>query len=122
VLTDSATGDTGILRAWCLVIQFNCPTGGIKTIEIPNYYFLNQNYPNPFNPSTTIKFGMPEAEVVKVVVYDILGREVRTLLNEFRNPGTYEVNFDATSLSSGIYFYKIETPNFTQTRRMLLVK
>jgi len=121
-ITDTAGGDEGILKAWCLVISYNCPTGGVKTIEVPNYYFLNQNYPNPFNPTTTIKFGVPETENVKLVIYDILGREVRTLLNEVRTPGTYEVNFDATNLASGIYFYNIQTPNFTQTKRMLLVK
>jgi subtilisin-like proprotein convertase family protein len=122
VLTDTATADTGQLRRWCVVIEYDGCVGGIQTVEIPNYYSLNQNYPNPFNPSTTIKFGLPKGENVKLVVYDLLGREVKTLINEFRASGTHEVNFDASALSSGVYFYKLVTPNFTETKRMLLVK
>ncbi|MEO8512143.1 MAG: T9SS type A sorting domain-containing protein, partial [Ignavibacteria bacterium] len=122
VITDSAAGDQGALTAWCLVITYNCPVGGIQTIEIPNYYSLSQNYPNPFNPSTSIKFTMPQGDNVKLVIFDILGREVKTLVNEFRNAGSYEVNFDASSLSSGAYFYRLEAGEFTQTKKMLLVK
>ncbi len=121
-ISDTAGGDTGFLRAWCLVITYQCPVGGIQTIEIPNYYFLNQNYPNPFNPVTNIKFGIPESGNVRLVVYDILGREVTTLLNEHKNPGTYEVKFDASQLASGIYFYSLQTERVTETKRMLLVK
>ena len=91
-------------------------------MEIPNYYFLNQNYPNPFNPVTNIKFGIPESGNVRLVVYDILGKEVTTLLNERKNPGTYEVKFDASQLASGIYFYSLQTERVTETKRMLLVK
>jgi len=122
VATDSAGGDTGYLRAWCVVISYTCPVGGIQTVEIPNYYSLSQNYPNPFNPSTVIKFTMPKGDNVKLVVFDILGREVRTLVNEFRSSGVYEVNFDASALSSGVYFYRVETGDFSATKRMLLVK
>lgn len=122
VVTDTALGDVGTLNAWCVVVSYSCPTGGIQTAEIPNHYSLAQNYPNPFNPSTTIKFGMPKGENVKLVIYDMLGREVKVLLDEFRNAGTYEVNFDASSLASGAYFYKLVTPNFTQIKKMLLVK
>jgi hypothetical protein len=121
-INDTVAGDSGFLRAWCVVVGFNCPIGGIGTIEVPNHYILKQNYPNPFNPSTTIKFGIPRSEVVKLVVYDILGREVRTLVNEMKTSGTYEVTFDASMLSSGVYFYKLETPSFSETKRMLLVK
>lgn len=121
-ITDTATGDTGFLRRWCLVITYDCPTGGVQTVEIPNYYSLTQNFPNPFNPETTIKFAIPQTEKVKIVVFDILGREVTTLVNELRNAGTYSVKFDASSLSSGVYFYSIQTPNFTETKKMLLVK
>jgi hypothetical protein len=104
-----------------VVLSLNCPTG-IQTIELPNHYILNQNYPNPFNPSTTIKFGLPRNENVRLVVYDMLGREVKVLVNEYKTTGTYEVNFDASSLASGVYFYKLETPNFAMTRKMLLIK
>ncbi|HRF64687.1 MAG TPA: T9SS type A sorting domain-containing protein [Ignavibacteria bacterium] len=121
-ISDTATGDTGTLRRWCLVISYSCPVGGIQTIEIPNYYSLSQNYPNPFNPSTSIKFTMPQGDNVKLVIFDILGREVKTLVNEFRNSGTYEVNFDASLLASGVYFYRLEAGEFTDTKRMLLVK
>lgn len=121
-ITDTATGDTGTLRRWCVVVTYQCPVGGIQTVEIPNYYSLSQNYPNPFNPSTSIKFTLPEANNVKLVVFDILGKEVTTLVNEFRNTGTYNVDFDASALSSGVYFYRLEAGNFTETKRMLLVK
>jgi len=122
-ITDTAAGDTGFLRAWCVVVSYSCPTGGIKQVEIPNYYSLSQNYPNPFNPTTTIKFGLPKAGNVKLVVFDILGREVATLINnEFRDVGTYTVNFDASALSSGVYFYRLESGDFSQTKKMLLVK
>jgi subtilisin-like proprotein convertase family protein len=123
VITDTAGGDTGVLRRWCLIIIYHYPgSGTTQTVEIPNYYFLNQNYPNPFNPATVIKFGVPLSGDVKLVIYDILGREVSTLVNEHKHPGTYEVNFDASNLSSGVYFYSIQTDNYRETKRMLLVK
>jgi subtilisin-like proprotein convertase family protein len=121
-ISDTANGDTGFLRAWCLVIAYQCPVGGIQTIEIPNYYALGQNYPNPFNPATTISFALPKAENVKLAVYDMLGREVAALVNAFKQAGIYEVPFDASSLSSGVYFYRLETGSFTETKKMLLVK
>jgi hypothetical protein len=121
-ITDTAAGDTGVLAKWCLVIAMVCPVGGIQILEVPNYYFLNQNYPNPFNPVTNIKFGIPESGDVRLVVYDILGREVKTLLNEYKNPGTYEVQFDASNMASGIYFYSLQTQRGIETKRMLMVK
>jgi hypothetical protein len=121
-ISDTAGGDTGLLKRWCLIVSFTIFDGGIQTIEIPNYYFLGQNYPNPFNPATVIKFGVPQSGDVKLVIYDILGREVSTLVNEHKHPGTYEENFDASHLSSGVYFYSIQTDNFRETKRMLLIK
>lgn len=91
-------------------------------VSTPSVYELSQNYPNPFNPSTAIKFNMPEAGNVKLVVYNMLGQEVRTLVNGFREAGSYTMNFDATGLTSGIYLYKIETNGFVQTRKMMLIK
>lgn len=122
VVTDTAAQDIGTINAWCVVISFSCPVGGIQTVEIPNHYSLNQNFPNPFNPSTTIKFGMPKSENVKLVVYDMLGREVKVLVDEYRNAGFHEINFDASSFASGAYFYKLVTPNFVEIKKMLLVK
>ncbi|NOS86643.1 MAG: T9SS type A sorting domain-containing protein [Ignavibacteria bacterium] len=90
--------------------------------EIPNNFNLSQNYPNPFNPVTNIKFSMPTGGLVKLVVFDILGREVVTLLNEVKPAGNYLVDFDASALSSGVYFYRLESGSFAETKKMLLVK
>jgi photosystem II stability/assembly factor-like uncharacterized protein len=89
---------------------------------IPLKYSLSQNYPNPFNPVTNVKFSMVNAGDVKIVVYDVQGREVQTLVNERLNAGTYEVKFDGSGLTSGVYFYKMVTDNFTETKKMLLIK
>ncbi len=96
-----------------------------ETFNIPLNFHLKQNYPNPFNPETTIEFDLPERSYVKLVVYDVLGREVTTLVNESKAPGTYEVKFDAeqtNSLPSGVYFYKLESGNIGQTRKFILMK
>lgn len=122
VLTDSASGDTGLLTGWSIQVTYQNPVGGIHTIEIPNYYSLGQNYPNPFNPSTVIKFTLPKTENVKLVVFDILGKEVKTLVNEERTPGVYEINFDASSLSSGVYFYRLVAGSYTAAKKMLIIK
>jgi hypothetical protein len=90
---------------------------------IPTEYSLYNNYPNPFNPTTTIRFDIPERTNVELVVYDILGRRVKSLINnEIRNPGRYEVHFNAASLASGVYIYKLTTKKYSQARKMLLVK
>ena len=90
--------------------------------QIPDKYQLMQNYPNPFNPSTKITFALPKKDFVKLSVYDILGRRVTDLVNEELNAGTFEYNFDGAGLSSGMYFYRLETNGFVQTKKMLLVK
>ena len=97
---------------------------GISQIgtSIPETYKLEQNYPNPFNPSTLIQFQVQSSKFIKIVVYDVLGKEVQTLVNEYKQPGTYEITFDAKNLSSGIYFYKMTAGNFTETKRMTLIK
>ena len=105
---------------------------GIKSNNsgIPEQYKLYQNYPNPFNPTTTIKFdiskGFPigafENDKVVLKVYDILGREIKTLVNEKLTPGSYEVIFNGSNLTSGIYFYKLMIGNFTDTKKMILIK
>ena len=85
-------------------------------------YDLSQNYPNPFNPSTTIKYQIPNAGNVTLKVYDILGREVTTLVDEFKNEGRYEVNFNAGKLASGVYIYTIKSNDFTASKKLMLVK
>ena len=89
---------------------------------LPTEFVLQQNYPNPFNPATQIKFSVPAASNVKLVVSDILGREVATLVNDELAAGNYNVNFDASSFSSGVYFYSIITDNFKQSKKMILMK
>jgi ligand-binding sensor domain-containing protein len=93
-----------------------------ETNEIPSKFTLYQNYPNPFNPSTTIEFDIPERTNVKLIVYDILGREIETLIDKELEPGKYKINFTATNLPSGVYFYTLKTPKFTKTNKMLLIK
>jgi hypothetical protein len=88
----------------------------------PTEYTLQQNYPNPFNPSTQIKFSVQQSSNVKLIVTDILGKEVATLVNDNLNVGNYNVNFDAAALSSGVYFYTLITDNFKQSRKMILMK
>ena len=121
-MVDQFAGDTGFLRAWCIQFKFTCPTGGIQTIEIPFTYKLSQNYPNPFNPVTTIKYGLPKYGITKLIVYDVLGRVAATLVDEFKDAGTYSINFDGTDLSSGIYFYTLESGSYKETKKMILMK
>lgn len=98
-------------------------TGDIEEVEtIPTEYALYQNYPNPFNPSTLIKYQVPEKSFVLIRVYGLLGEELATLVNEEKNAGSYEVNFDAGQLSSGFYIYTIRAGNFTSTKKMMLMK
>ncbi len=90
--------------------------------DVPNHFILSQNYPNPFNPSTNIKFELPKSSMVRLSVYDILGREVSVLVNERKTPGTYEVSFDGSGLASGVYLYRLTAGSFVQTRKMLVIK
>jgi FtsP/CotA-like multicopper oxidase with cupredoxin domain len=85
-------------------------------------YKLDQNYPNPFNPSTTINFSVPENSQVTLKIYDVLGKEVSTLINQVVPAGNHEVNFDATGLSSGVYFYNLTAGNFVESKKMVLLK
>ncbi|MBL1213625.1 MAG: T9SS type A sorting domain-containing protein [Ignavibacteriae bacterium] len=99
----------------------------LETVEVAyngklNGFELEQNYPNPFNPTTVIKYSIPEASNVQIKVYDMLGGEVASLVNEVKEAGTHEVGFDATELSSGIYIYSIQSGNFVQTMKMTLLR
>lgn len=111
-----------MLKAWCLQLVYQTIVGGIQTIEIPNYFSLAQNYPNPFNPSTSIKYSVPSAEMVTLKVYDVLGKEIAVLVNELKQPGFHSVDFNASSLASGIYFYRIDAGEFSSVKRMVLIK
>ena len=93
-----------------------------KEINIPKEFYLFQNYPNPFNPNTNINFSIPNSSFVTLKVYDVLGKEVANLVNEELSAGTYNFNFDAAKLTSGIYFYRIQTDNFVETKKMTLLK
>ncbi len=90
--------------------------------NVPADFALYQNYPNPFNPVTNIQYDIPKASNVSLKVYDMGGREVSSLVNESKQPGTYNISFDASNLSSGVYFYKITAGDFTKTMKMILVK
>ena len=95
---------------------------GATTNLIPKSYELSQNYPNPFNPSTTIKFALPKDGFVTMKVYDLAGREVAKLVSEVKKAGYYQVQFNASSLASGVYFYRIQSNDFVITKRMVLIK
>lgn len=96
----------------------------IVEIEInnPNTFVLNQNYPNPFNPGTKISFTIPEKSFITLKIYDVLGNEVARLINEERNAGSYEIDFNAQNMASGIYFYELKAGSFIQTKKMLLLQ
>lgn len=97
---------------------------GIEKIsnEIPNYFLLNQNYPNPFNPFTKIQFELPKKSFVKLKIFDILGREIENLVNDNLSEGVYEVNWDASNYSSGVYFYKLIAGEYEESKKMVLIK
>ena len=100
----------------------------VNEIEnVSNHFKLYQNYPNPFNPSTTIKYSVPAVvnenfHSLQLAIYDILGREIKTLVNKIQSPGNYEATFDASDLPSGIYYYRLKAGDFIETRKMILMK
>jgi hypothetical protein len=90
--------------------------------ELPAGYALEQNYPNPFNPATTIKYSIPKESQVSLKIYDVLGREVMTLMDAKQNAGKYDITFNASKLASGVYIYRIIAGDFVQTKKMMLLK
>jgi hypothetical protein len=96
--------------------------------EIPEVFSISQNYPNPFNPNTKIDFSLPAKSTVTLKVYDVLGKEVMTLLDDVKEPGIYQANFNAANIASGTYFYRIDVKEsiggraFSETKRMILLK
>ncbi|MGA2668706.1 MAG: T9SS type A sorting domain-containing protein [Ignavibacteria bacterium] len=109
---------------WSSVYHFTTLMTGINILstKIPNSFSLSQNYPNPFNPKTIINFQLPIINNVKLIIYNVLGHEVAVLLNQQLQPGTYEVEWDATNFPSGMYFYKLTTDSFNESKRMMLIK
>ncbi|MEO8446906.1 MAG: FG-GAP-like repeat-containing protein [bacterium] len=107
-----------------LLFIFNNGTVGVQqtSSEIPETFSLEQNYPNPFNPVSNLGFGISEFGFVSLKIYDALGNEVVTLVNETKSPGSYQVEWNAAGFPSGVYFYTLETPGFTETKRMILLK
>lgn len=90
--------------------------------SVPGKYILYQNYPNPFNPTTKIVYTVPKESKVKLEIYDVLGRSVQTLVNQVQKAGNYSVEFNATKLTSGIYFYRLVTPTQMISKKMMLIK
>lgn len=106
---------------WMAADYIDIVTGIDDDLDIVGYY-LSQNYPNPFNPSTTISYSLPKTEFVSLKVYDVLGNEITTLFAEERSPGNYEVEFDGSQLPSGMYIYRIQSCEFTDTKKLILIK
>jgi hypothetical protein len=117
---------------------FHTTNGGVtfveeeNTNEVPAEFLLSQNYPNPFNPNTKIKYSLPQTSLVQIKVFDVLGNEIETLVNEEKLAGTYEVEFNVSSLSSsvsakggyasGVYFYQLKAGDFVESKKMILLK
>ncbi|MBS1493718.1 MAG: T9SS type A sorting domain-containing protein, partial [Bacteroidetes bacterium] len=95
---------------------------GTQLTLTPDKYELAQNYPNPFNPTTKINFSLPKQGFVSLNIFDVTGREVAKLVNEVTEAGYHSVDFNASNFASGVYFYRIEAGEFTDTRRMMLIK
>ncbi|MCB0751183.1 MAG: T9SS type A sorting domain-containing protein, partial [Ignavibacteriae bacterium] len=94
---------------------------------IPNGFYLSQNYPNPFNPSTTIEYSIPNSQSVfnnnvELKIYDLLGREIKTIVNQKQSPGIYQAKFDAAEFKSGVYVYRLTYGNYNESKKMILIK
>ncbi|MBN8584100.1 MAG: T9SS type A sorting domain-containing protein [Ignavibacteria bacterium] len=122
-INDVSGLEIGYLAAWGIQIN-NSPVIGIQNIsgEVPERFSLGQNYPNPFNPKTNIRIQLPNSGFVKLTVFDITGKETAVLVNEELSAGAYNIDFDASQLASGTYFYRMETAGFTDVKKMILLK
>jgi hypothetical protein len=119
----SMTGGSAQATRPNLCMEINLMVGNNnQASELPKTFSLSQNYPNPFNPVTQIKYTVPKTSMVKMIIYDAIGREVITLVNDVKVPGNYSVPFDASNLASGVYFYKMETSDFTDVKKMVVLK
>jgi hypothetical protein len=125
ILAENGNGVSQYSDVW----NFSTTVTGIDNIvELPKEFALNQNFPNPFNPTTIIGYTIPQMgeifseQNVKLTIYDVLGKEVKTLVNEFKSAGKYEITFDASNLTSGVYYYQLKVGEFIETRKMSLLK
>jgi subtilisin family serine protease len=121
-VNDNAASDTGRVINYVITIHYDNLVGIGNNNSSPYKYNLEQNYPNPFNPSTSIKYTIEKENFVRLVIYDVSGKEVAILSNDIKQIGTYEAIFNASSFASGIYFYSIEAGDFKDTKKMVLVK
>ncbi len=122
---------TGVNTGWAVgafgtILKFE--DGGVTFLDeedqftSPNAFSLYQNYPNPFNPATTIKYQIPEINFITLKVFDVLGKEITTLVSEEKPAGSYKIHFNAEGLTSGVYFYQLRAGNFIETKKMLILK
>jgi hypothetical protein len=120
VLAKNLTG----VSAYSTVFNFTAAVTGINdnSSTMPSVYNLYQNYPNPFNPSTVIRYDLPQSGIVTIKIYNILGKEVMTLVNEFHNAGKYNITLNGSNLASGVYLFSIKANNFSSVRKMMLLK
>jgi hypothetical protein len=124
--TDGTVSDADFVSTFAnqgLQAQLDNSSSNKKIVakEVPSDYSIS-NYPNPFNPTTTINYQLPSDGIVTLKVYDVVGKEVATLVNAHRSAGTYSVEFNASGLPSGIYIYRLSANNFTESKKMLLMK
>ena len=123
VTSNSVPGDGFYFDNFKIVNYIDTLTGVLQTsTEIPTQFSLNQNYPNPFNPATNISYSIPLTGNVKLIIYNTEGKEVRTLIDLIQTPGSYSVEFAGSDLTSGVYYYKLTAGNFTETKKMILIK
>jgi subtilisin-like proprotein convertase family protein len=120
-VNDDASSDTGHVERYCLNIIYNAILA-VNNNQLPVKFELSQNYPNPFNPVTNIKYSVPKQSLVTIRIFDILGREVKTLVNGIKPAGTFDAVFDASSFASGVYFYRMEAGNFTDVKKLVILK
>jgi len=120
-ITDAVTGSTGTLMNWCLLLWVKYSVQ-VEEEKILSGFELSQNFPNPFNSVTRIDYSIPKSSDVSLKIYDLLGREVRTLVNEYQSAGNYAAVFDAGNLASGVYYYVLKTNNNTSIRKMVIIK
>jgi hypothetical protein len=118
----SIIGSTGITNLTGLTYSSDYAQGIIDSKNIPSDYVLEQNYPNPFNPNTSIRYSVPKDGFISLTVYNSLGQKTMSIVNGFMKAGSYEVNFNASSFSSGVYFYRLDSGSFSSVKKMVLIK